>query len=372
MLTLDRTSLPTEDTPPTSGLGSDAASAHRIRASWQITIVLACAFASAGVVAVTASDDSVSDVVSALGTAWDSAVRAAARVSWVMLAVLSVVSIFHYLAAAAASRAAAGVAVPGRELVAAQLAASAANRVTPGGLGGAGVIGRYFTRRGGLTVAQSAAAVSSLAALGGLADVAAFAALVGASVVFGVTGAAAEVPHLLGQLLALVPFMTNPWVLVAGVTALAWAATIAALAWRRNRSVVARSATAINRFGSAVGALLRHPRRLAVLMGASAGTTLLLAAGFAVSAVVGPTHLSASAVVPLMIGYMVAAAAGNALPTPGGIGSADAAFVGVLVAAHASAGAALATVITFRVITFWAPAAIGVVMTRQLRRAGAL
>jgi uncharacterized membrane protein YbhN (UPF0104 family) len=73
-----------------------------------------------------------------------------------------------------------------------------------------------------------------------------------------------------------------------------------------------------------------------------------------------------------MIGYMIASAASNALPTPGGIGTADAALTGVLLAAHVPAGNALATVFAFRLLSFWVPALIGLCALAPLRRRGAL
>lgn len=333
-----------------------------------VVAVLLVAVSASGV-----DDDSGPDVVRALGRGWDSAVALAARVSWLLVAALAAVSVLHYLAAAAALRAASGVRTPAGETVAAQLAASAANRLTPAGLGGAGLLARFLSRRGALTLPQATAAVSSLATLGGLADVAAFAVLIAAAVGLGVPGAAAEVPHLTAKLLSLVPFSTTPLVLISITAALAVAASAGYLVTRtRHVRWLGHLGRAAAGFGVSVGALVRQPRRVATLMGASAATTVVLSTGFAAAAVLGPTHLPATMAVPLMIGYMVAAAAGNAIPTPGGIGSADAAFVGVLVAAHASAGPALAAVLMFRVVTFWAPAVVGLAMTRTLRRAGAL
>jgi len=317
--------------------------------------------------------DCATDIAAALGRAISSTAGFAARVSWLLVAALAVVSVLHYVAAAAASRAAAGAWMPPKELLAVQLAASAANRLTPAGLGGAGVLGRFFMRRGGLSGAQSGAAVSSLTALGGLADVGAFAVLVATSVTLGVGGAGTEVTLLVRRLLAIVPGMHSPGTVVVVVLTIGLASAVLCIALRGTRTTMrARVAGAIAGFATSVGALLRHPMRVAALMGASAATTLMLAAGFSSAAVLGPTHVPAAAIIPMMIGYMAAAAAGNAVPTPGGIGTTDAAFVAVLVAAHASAGAALVSVITFRVITFWAPATIGILAARTLRRAGAL
>ena len=297
--------------------------------------------------------------------------RPLAGVTVPVLACLLVVSVLHYVAAATATRAASGLRLPYGELVTAQLAASAANRLTPAGLGGAGLLGRYLMRRGRLTPTRATATVSALAMFGGLADILAFGVLIGLGVLFGLHGASSEVPLLLSRLLGLLPVPTGVvrWIaigLAAGVIA------ILATPRLRRCAPVTRLRTAAHGFGVGMTDLVRRPRQMAVLMGASASTTMLLSAGFAATATLGPVGLPVRSFVAVMIGYMVAAAAGNALPTPGGIGTADAAFVGVLLTAGASAPTAFATVLAFRIATFWAPAAAGVFLARSLRHRGAL
>lgn len=138
-------------------------------------VMLGLMVAAAGAVALRVETDSPTD----LGLATDAVLRwcasAVSAFTWQMFGALLVISSLHYLAAAAASRAAAGVQLPMRELLAIQLTAAAANRLTPAGLGGAGVIGRFFARRGGLPPTQAVAAVSALAILGAVADVGVFA-----------------------------------------------------------------------------------------------------------------------------------------------------------------------------------------------------
>lgn len=265
----------------------------------------------------------------------------------------------------------AGVALPFGELLTTQFAAPAANRLTPAGVGGATVIGRYFSRRGRLLPGQAAAAVSSLVVLGGFADLLAFAALIGLGTLLGFSGASGEVPMLVNRIVGLIPVSATWWLWVAAGSAM----VVGAAAWLLRHRVGAMSrriADAVRFHRTSLGALVHQPGRLATLVSASAGTTLCLAAGFAVAATSGPTGLPASNFCALMVGYMLAAAAGNAMPTPGGIGTADAAFVGVLVAAHMPAPTALATVLVFRVVTFWAPAVLGLCMMQPLRRRGAL
>ena len=75
----------------------------------------------------------------------------------------------HYLLAGTALRAAAGTRLGRWETTLVQLAAAAANRVVPAGLGAAAVNVRYLCRRG-LTPAPAVGAVGAVGVLGALAD----------------------------------------------------------------------------------------------------------------------------------------------------------------------------------------------------------
>lgn len=335
-------------------------SAHRIAA-------LAVSLVAAVAIIVLVSDRGVR---SSLGIATSAASSALGSTTATVLIVLTAVAVLYQVAAAAAARAAAGVPLPFAELVGVQFVAATANRVTPVGLGSVAVTGRYFTRRGGLAPAQSTAALTALSLLGGLADVAALAILIIIGSAVGLTGAAAELPTLAGRLAAIIPRPAGWWLWIGGGIA-AVGVGIGVILWRRHR-VAGRFAVAARRYMTAVAALLAHPARLAGLLSASAATTLLLAAGFAAATILAPTGLPLAEAGALMIGYMLAAAAGNLVPTPGGVGGVDAALVGVLLASGSPLAAAVATVLVFRLITFWAPALAGMFLVRGLRRRGAL
>jgi uncharacterized membrane protein YbhN (UPF0104 family) len=210
-----------------------------------------------------------------------------------------------------------------------------------------------------------------MSALGALADLVAFAALIGAGTLLDLPGVAAEAPALAARVTGLVSFSGRAvaWLAVGLLVAIA----VTTLALRR-RAIPAlrRVASGLREFSDQLAGLMRRPARLGTLLAASSTTTLLLAAGFAAAATVPSYGLPPSHFAALMVGYMVAAAAANALPTPGGIGTADAAFVGVLVEGQMAAGPALATVLVFRLITFWLPAVAGLFTGRALRRSGAL
>lgn len=314
--------------------------------------------------------DADMDLSARMSVFLDWAGHAASSLSGPSLGALLVICLLHYLAAAAAARAAAGVPLHFAELVATQLTAATANRITPAGIGGAGVLGRFYIRRG-LSKTEATAALSAMAILGGVADVLAFCLLLSAGVLFGVAGAESEIPLLLTRLTTT---MTTPptwarWTIMAALSSAI--ATLLVLKLRGSRRP-RLTGSALARYGRAVAAMSAQPKRIAVMMSASAATTVSMSAGFATAAVLGPAALPPSKAGALMIGYLFGSAAANAVPSPGGLGSTDAALAGVLVLSGTKPAAAFATVLAFRVVTFWLPAAAGVGAARWLRRRGAL
>jgi uncharacterized membrane protein YbhN (UPF0104 family) len=297
-------------------------------------------------------------------------VRNLGRLPWQVAPVLLVVVCAHYLAAAIALRAAAGVRLPLREVIWVQLAAATANRLTPAGLGGAAVNTRYLRRRDFRTT-QALATVAVLGGLGALADIIVFACLALAGRWVGISGGSHELSALGAKLSG--PwhtFASLPWPATAGISVAI--AIGAGAATRRARHRRQTAAANIDRSSSSavrpiLFALLRQPRRVATIFSASAATTLLLAAGFAFTALVASPASSAS-FGGLVIGYLIGGAVGTAVPTPAGIGSTEAALVAVLLLAHIPSAVAIGAMLTFRLITFWVPAVVGLLAMRLLRR----
>ncbi|HEV7205494.1 MAG TPA: lysylphosphatidylglycerol synthase domain-containing protein [Jatrophihabitans sp.] len=329
-----------------------------------LVTVGAAAIVSTGFVisSVTADSDARVDVVSALS----GAVRLLGRLAWPVLAMVVGLAALHYLAAAVAARAAAGVSTPLRETILVQLSASTANRLTPAGLGGSAVIARYLVKRAGLATATAIGAVAALTVLGGVADLLAFAALALGGRFVGLGGGPGEVRSLFRRVDALLRTSQAPFVWVAAGLL---AATIGVLIRRRRHG---RPARHVGRFLEPVGRLARRPAALSTLLAASAGTTVILAVAFALTTSALPGPRPDASVGGLVIGFMVGAAASNSIPIPAGLGATETALIGVLVAADIPAGQAFEEVMIFRVITFWIPALVGIVAARRLRSAGAL
>ncbi len=109
----------------------------------------------------------------------------------------------------------------------------------------------------------------------------------------------------------------------------------------------------------AVAAIRANPRRAGMAVAAQAGAMSCLAIGFAISAsgfgVPAP-------MTTLVAAYVIGTAVSSTVPTPAGIGSADAALVGALVMVGASLGAAIPAVLVFRAVILLAPIALAVVI----------
>lgn len=237
--------------------------------------------------------------------------------------------------------------LPGRRLLAAQFAAGAANHLLPTGLGASAVNLRFMTVCG-LTPARSSAAL----ALYLLAECVGRVGLLGALLV--AFPDALPFGSLLPDEAPAGPFLLAGAALVLVLGALA--------AVRRVRTVVAgflRTA-----LGEARSVHARPARALALWGGALAFPALqagvLVLVGRAFGLAVPSAHLA--------VAYLAATVAVALVPTPGGIGSVEAALVVALVAAGGAAAVATAVVLVFRLLTVWLPLLPGALTLAALVR----
>ncbi len=326
-----------------------------------VFLALAALVAAAALSAATVDPDSGTDLLSLARSVGADLIR----LRWQYLAIVAALAAVHYLAAALALRAAAGVPTPLDETTLVQLAAAAANRITPAGLGAAAVNVRYLGRRG-LDAPTAIGAVAALSLLGAAADLLVIGALALGAGWLGVHGSARQLALLTAHIRSRPGPARSPW-LWAAVGGLA---AIALLGW-----LLRHRAERVRRWGAIVAPLRRlahRPAALATLLAASAATTLVLAVAFAASAGMLPGPRPASGPLLLVLGYLLGAAAGNAVPAPAGLGSTDAALIAVLAGLHVPLAHAVEEVLVFRVLTFWAPAVVGVLAGRLLYRRGAL
>jgi uncharacterized membrane protein YbhN (UPF0104 family) len=257
---------------------------------------------------------------------------ATARWPWLAAAVCA--TCLTWVAAAVTRQGALVERLPARRLLATQFAAGAANHLLPSGLGASAVNLRFMTVCG-VPPARSSAALAlyllaeSVARLGLL-----------LALLLAFPGALR-----LGPLLP--DGSTAP--LLAAVAGVVCAAGLALLLVRRLRTAVSGFVrTALSEARS----VHTRPARVLALWGGSLAFPALQAAGLAA---VGLALGLRIPVLHMAVAYLAATVAVALVPTPGGLGSVDAALVVALIAAGAPAAVATAVVLAYRVVTLWLP-----------------
>ncbi len=272
---------------------------------------------------------------------------------WIVLATLAITA--SYWLSGLALQVAVGARLPMRRTVLVQLAAAVANRLTPGSVGGAAINVRYLTNIGN-SVGASGAAVAVTGA---------------AHLVVAVLGLVLFGPAVLsrdaGRVLS---WSRAPWFWLAAAAVIAVATAVVVVRRRRHASGAPnRLRSAIGDGSRAVRALAAEPTRIAKLLayvgGVKAANLLALYATlWAFDGDVAGWRVA--------FAYLVGATSAEAIPSPGGLGTVDAALVLGLVGTGSSAGAVLAGVVVYRLLAFWAPIMPGMASSAFLRRRAVL
>ncbi|MFD5335583.1 lysylphosphatidylglycerol synthase transmembrane domain-containing protein [Streptomyces hawaiiensis] len=266
---------------------------------------------------------------------------------WPWLLAAAGATCLTWVAAACTRQGAVVERLPRRRLLATQFAAGAANHLLPTGLGASAVNLRFMTVCG-LPLARSSAAL----ALYLLAESVGRVALLGVLLI--------AFPDAL-SLGALVPETAFGPLLAGVAVVLVIAAAVLALVRRLRSALVSFLRTAL---GEARSVHTRPARALALWGGAFAFPALqasvLVLVGRALGLDVPVAHMA--------VAYLAATVAVALVPTPGGIGSVEAALVVALVAAGGPAAVATAVVLAFRVITVWLPLVPGALTLGALVR----
>ncbi|MER5177368.1 lysylphosphatidylglycerol synthase domain-containing protein [Streptomyces sp. NPDC002896] len=237
--------------------------------------------------------------------------------------------------------------LPSLRLLATQFAAGAANHLLPSGLG-AGAVNLRFMAVCGVPLARSSAALALY--------------LLAESV--GRVGLLLMLLFAFPNALRLGTLLPDGAVgpLLAAAGAVLCAAVVVLLVVRRLRTAVfSFLRTAL---GEARGVHTRPARALALWGGSLAFPALqaavLVAVGQALGLRIPVAHMA--------VAYLAATVAVALVPTPGGLGSVEAALVVALVAAGAPAAVATAVVLAFRIITVWLPLLPGALVLGALVR----
>ncbi|MEU0738997.1 lysylphosphatidylglycerol synthase domain-containing protein [Streptomyces sp. NPDC006134] len=278
-------------------------------------------------------------------------VRHLGTTEWPWLAAAAGATCLTWVAAACTRQGAVVERLPRRRLLAAQFAAGAANHLLPTGLG-ANVVNLRFMTVCGLPLARSSAALA-LYLLAGSA---------GRLALLGALLAAFPGALRLGTLLP--EGALGPLALAAGAVLLAAAGALA-LVRRLRTAALSFLRTAL---GEARAVHTRPARALALWGGALAFPALqaagLVLVGRALGLPVPAAHMA--------LAYLAATAAAALVPTPGGLGSVEAALVLALVAVGGPAAVATAVVLAYRIITVWLPLVPGALALGALVRLKAI
>ncbi|WP_240529873.1 lysylphosphatidylglycerol synthase transmembrane domain-containing protein [Streptomyces mangrovisoli] len=237
--------------------------------------------------------------------------------------------------------------LPKRRLLATQFAAGAANHLLPTGLGASAVNLRFMSVCG-VPLARSSAAVALYLLAESVARVGLLTALLLAF------------PDAL-RIGSLLPHGTLGPLLLAVAGAALVAAAVLALVRRLRTAVFGFLRTALGELRSVH---TRPARALALWGGSLAFPTLqaagLVAVGQALDLPVPPVYMA--------LAYLAATVAVALVPTPGGLGSVEAALIVALVAAGGPVALATAVVLAYRIITVWVPLVPGAVTLGALVR----
>ncbi|MEW1643661.1 lysylphosphatidylglycerol synthase domain-containing protein [Streptomyces sp. NPDC091219] len=263
---------------------------------------------------------------------------AAADQGWMLVAATAALG--TWVSSALAQQGAVPQRLPGGRLVAAQLAASAANHVLPAGLG-AGAVNLRFLMRCGLPVGRSASALAVKATAGVVVRIVLIGVL--AAVCPGVLRVPPVSVGVLGAVLAVVVLVT---------------VLLNCPLWPRCRRAL----------GTVLGdirAVHARPHRAVALWGGSLAfaalhSLVLICVTQAVELPLSPARVA--------LLYLAASSAAALLPTPGGIGSLDAALVFALTESGTTASAAASVVIGYRLLTVWLPLVPGLLVLGMLVR----
>ncbi len=266
---------------------------------------------------------------------------------WPWLLAAAGATCLTWVAAAVTRQGAVVQRLPRLRLLATQFAAGAANHLLPTGLGASAVNLRFMTVCG-VPLARSSAALALYLLAEGVARVGLLATLLLVfpdALRFGSLLPHGAVGPLLGALVAVV-------LLAAAALTFVRRLRTAVFSFLRTALGEARSVHTC-------------PARAAALWGGSLAFPVLQAAGLAavgqaLGLPVPPVHMA--------VAYLAATVAVALVPTPGGIGSVEAALIVALVAAGGPLALATAVVLTYRVITVWLPLVPGAVTLGALVR----
>ena len=270
--------------------------------------------------------------------------------NWGWLVASAVLSAATYVAAAVCTIGSVPDPVPFVPTVEAQLASSFVNRVTPANVGGMALNVR-FLQKAGVEPAQAVTGVGLNSFVGAVVHIVLL-------VVF-LTWAGRD-----SSAAFRIPADSKYLVIIA----LVLAAVGVFVATRRGRKLMRTHVFVfLRRSWAGMRSLARSPSRLAALLGGSIGVSVAYIA--ALAACVAAFH-GGSSFAEVGAVYLGASIIAAAAPTPGGLGAMEAALVAGFTGVGMDPGVAVATVLSYRLVTYWLPILPGWISFQVLERRG--
>lgn len=273
---------------------------------------------------------------------------ARARLSWVVVAVVA--SMVTYVGAGVGLLGAVPMRLALVPLMAAQLAGSFINRVSPAKVGGMATNVRFLQKQD-LTLPMAASAVGLDAVTGAVVHSALL-------LVFGVAAYRdVRLP---------VPDASTAVLVVGAVILLSGVVMLLPI----GRKLLTKYLVPALRAGaSSVASIARTPAKLVTLVSGSVLVTTSYIVAMLASLAAFDVNLPLATVAFV---YLAGAAISSAAPTPGGVGATEAALIAGYTAVGVTAATAFAAVLLFRLVTFWLPILPGWLALAGLQRSGRL
>lgn len=274
--------------------------------------------------------------------------REVAKADWAWLAPILLASAGTYIGATFALTGSVPGRIPIVPTAAAQVGSSFASKVAPAGLGGMALNVRFLQRQG-----IDAAVATSSVGLNAGAGVVGHVALIGVFLFWARNDAFGDV-HL-----------PSPRALLIGAGVVAVLAVLAMIAPASRTLITTKLVPILLKAITGLKDVLTTPSKLVLLFGGSTAvsTCYVLAFYFSCRAFgVDEAFATIGAV------YLVGSAIATAAPTPGGLGAAEAALIGGLIATGTAEDLAVPAVFLFRLATFWVPILPGWFAFTWLRR----
>jgi undecaprenyl-diphosphatase len=274
--------------------------------------------------------------------------EAASRANWWWLVPIFAGAAATFFAAALSLLGSVPQPIPYLATVRMQVASAFVGRIAPANTGTLAV-GIRFLQRAGVDTAAAGAAVGLNALVGLIVHLSLMAAFIAWA---GTRGPGFSLPD------------TNIWLVVIAIGGAA-SGLVVGLVPALRRRVLPPLLGYLRTAGTSLADVVTDPLRVLALLGGALGITF----AFILTLMASVTAFGSGVSFPeIGAAYLIAAAIGSATPTPGGLGAVEAALVAALSGYGMADSAAVSSVLTFRLATYWVPMIPGWIMFQQMQR----